>query len=60
MKAYLITTGGLFSLVTVLHLWRMLSAEPHLAKDPWYWLITLAAAALGAWAWLLLRRSSRA
>jgi hypothetical protein len=54
MKAYVITTGALFALLTVLHVWRML-AERHLAQDPWYLLVTALAAGLGLWAWRVLR-----
>jgi uncharacterized membrane protein len=59
VKAYVISTGALFGLLTVAHLWRMISAEPEMARDPWYILITVAAAALCFWARSLLRRSSR-
>jgi hypothetical protein len=59
MKSYLITTGSLFTLLTVMHVWRM-SVERHLATDPWYILITVAAAGLGLWAWRLLRLTARA
>ncbi len=59
MKAYVITTGILFGLLTVVHLWRALEEGAHLATDPWYVLITLAAAALSFWAWRLLRLSTR-
>ena len=56
MRVYVITTGVIFGLLVVAHLWRMV-AEPHLATDPGYLVITLAAALLGLWAGLLLRRS---
>lgn len=59
MKAYLMTTGSLFGLLTVAHVWRVIEEGPHLATDPWYILITLAAAALCLWAWRLLRRAAR-
>jgi uncharacterized membrane protein len=55
MKAYVLTTGALFGLITIAHVWRMVE-EPPLATAPWYILITAAAAALGLWAVLLLRR----
>jgi len=54
MKAYLTTTAVLFGLVTLAHVWRMVD-EPRLATEPWYLALTLAAAALGLWAWRLLR-----
>ena len=58
MKAYLTTTGTLFALLAVVHVWRII-VEPHLGTEPWYILITLAAAALSAWAWRLVRLSTR-
>jgi hypothetical protein len=60
MKAYVMTTGVLFGLLTVVHVWRVFAEGPRLASDPWYVLITLAAAALCLWAWRLLRLSTRA
>lgn len=59
MKAYLVTTGVLFALITVAHVARIIDEWPHLATDPWYLLITTAAAALCLWAWRLLRQSAR-
>jgi hypothetical protein len=59
MKAYLITTGSLFALLTVLHVWRIIEEGPHLATNPWWVLITIAAAALAVWAWRLLRLAPR-
>jgi hypothetical protein len=59
MKAYVITTGSLFGLLAVLHVWRIIEEGPHLATNPWWVLITLAAAALAVWAWRLLRLAAR-
>ncbi len=59
MKAYVMTTGALFGLLTLAHLWRIVEEGRHLATDPWYVLITLVAAALSLWAWRLLRLSAR-
>lgn len=59
MKAYLMTTGTLFGLLTLVHLWRIIEEWPHLATDPWYLLITATAGALCLWAWRLLRLSTR-
>jgi hypothetical protein len=56
MKAYLWTTGVLFGLVTVAHVWRIAAERPQLAKEPWYIGITILAAALCLWAFRLLRR----
>jgi hypothetical protein len=61
MKVYVMTTGAIFGLLTLAHLWRIIEESPRLATDPWYVLITVAAAALCLWAWRLLwlsRRSS--
>jgi hypothetical protein len=59
MKAYVMTTGVVFGLLTLAHIWRVIEEGPHLATEPWYVLITLAAAALCLWAGRLLWRSPR-
>jgi hypothetical protein len=59
MKVYVMTTGALFALLTLAHVWRMIE-EGHLVRDPWYLLITVATAALSLWAWRVLRVSPRA
>lgn len=58
MKAYVVTTGAAFGLLTVAHIWRIF-LEPHLAKDPWFILFTLIAFGLCLWAGCVLKRSSR-
>ena len=57
MRIYVATTGTLFGLITIAHVLRM-SAERHLATDPWYLLLTAAAAALCLWAVRVLRARS--
>ena len=57
MKAYLITTGIVFALITLAHILRVFAEGPRLAKDPVFILLTLLAAGLSAWAWALLRSS---
>ena len=59
MKAYVMTTGAVFGLITLAHLLRIVAEGPRLATDPWYVLITLAAGALCFWAWRLLRLTTR-
>jgi len=59
VKAYVTTTGVVFGLLTLAHIWRVIEEGPHLATDPWYVLITVAATALSLWAWRVLRRSLR-
>ena len=55
MRAYVVTTGVIFGLLVVAHVWRAVVEGPHLATDPWYILITLAAAGLCLWAWRVLK-----
>jgi hypothetical protein len=60
MRAYVMTTGVVFGLLTLAHVWRVIEEGSHLATEPWYVLITVCAAALGLWAWRLLQRYPRA
>ena len=53
MKAYVLTTGSVFGLITIAHIWRMI-VEPHLAKEVWYLILTAFAGALCLWAFRLL------
>jgi hypothetical protein len=57
MKAYLIVTSSVFGLITLAHIWRIVAENAHLAMEPWYILLTLAAAGLCLWALRLLWRS---
>jgi hypothetical protein len=59
MRTYVMTTGVIFGLLTVAHVWRVVEEGPHLAAEPWYVLITVCAAALSLWAWRLLQRDPR-
>lgn len=59
MKAYIITTGAIFGLLTIAHLLRVVLENRHLATDPVFILFTLASAALSFWAWMALRRSKQ-
>ncbi len=59
MKAYVITTGAVFGLLVVAHIWRAIEEGPALFKDPFYIVITIAAAALCFWAWRVLRLMRR-
>ena len=58
MRPYLITTGSLFGLVAVAHLWRTIAEWSRLTADPWFILegpgLGVLAAALAIWAWRLL------
>jgi hypothetical protein len=59
MRTYVVTTGILFGLVTVAHLLRILYESRALASDPGYLLLTAAAAALCAWACVLIMQRTR-
>ena len=60
MKAYLITTGVVFGLLTIAHIWRMVSESGfHGDRDPWFIVITLISAGFAIWAFQLLRKTSR-
>jgi hypothetical protein len=59
MRAYVITTGIVFALLVVAHVWRMLAESPRLATDPFFLAITVAAAALATWAAWVLRQAKR-
>jgi hypothetical protein len=58
MRIYVITTGAVFGLLTLAHIWRGVE-ERHLATEPWFILITVASAALCLWAFRLVWRSPR-
>jgi hypothetical protein len=57
MRAYVITTGVLFGLLTIAHIWRVFSHERHLVTEPVFVAVTIITAALCVWAVFLLRRS---
>ena len=50
MKAYIITSGVIFGLITVAHLWRIALEGTRLASDPIFIVLTFLAAGLCAWA----------
>ena len=55
MKAYVLTTGIVFGLLTLAHLWRIAAEAFNLLTDPFCVGITVGAGALSFWAWRLLR-----
>ncbi len=59
MKAYVMTTGAVFGLLTLVHLLRIVVEGRQLATNLLYVLITVAAASLCLWAWRLLWLSKR-
>jgi uncharacterized membrane protein len=58
MKAYLVTTGVLFVIVTAMHVMRAVE-EPDLARAPWFVLLTLGTAVLSIWALRLYQKSAQ-
>jgi hypothetical protein len=55
MRAYVTTTGFLFGVLALIHVWRAIEEGASLATNPWFVLMTLLAAALSIWAFRLLR-----
>ena len=55
MKAYVMTTGVVFGLLTLVHVWRFIEEGASVFKDPWFVAITAVAAVLSLWALRLLR-----
>ena len=62
MKAYLVTTGTLFGLLAVLHIWRAIAEWHHSAHAAGFMLEMAVVVALPGvlswWAWRLLRKLS--
>jgi hypothetical protein len=58
MKLFLGTVGTVFGAIVVAHVLRI-RAEPAMAGEPWFWILTLVAAALSGWAWWLFAKTRR-
>ena len=59
MKAYIITSAAIFSLITVAHLLRIAMEGARLFTEPVYIFLTLVSAALSVWGWYVLRQANR-
>jgi hypothetical protein len=59
MRAYVMTSGGIFGLIVVAHILRMVEEGPQVARDPLYVIATVVAVAFSVWAFLLLRLRAR-
>jgi hypothetical protein len=59
MKAYVATTGVVFGVLALAHVWRLTAEGLDLLRHVWWVGITLGAAALSVWAWRLLRAGAR-
>ena len=55
MKAYVITSGTLFALLVLAHLWRAIVEGPRMFIDPVFLVFTVLAIAMSAWAGIVLR-----
>ena len=54
MKSYVTVTGVMFGLLAVVHVWRVLEEGMHVLTNPWWVVMTAAAAGLCLWAGRLL------
>lgn len=59
MRAYVITTGIIFALITISHIARLAMETRHVLTEPVFLLLTILSAALAVWAFVVLRRPSR-
>ncbi len=59
MRAYVMVTGAVFALVTLVHIWRMVE-EPNMAREPWFLALTILTATLALAAWRVSRRAPSA
>ena len=56
MKAYVLLTGFVFALITLVHVLRVIQEGPGVL-NVWWILLTVATAALSLWAFRLVRLS---
>ncbi len=56
MRAYVMTTGIVFALVFIAHMWRVIVEDFKPLTEPVFILLTLVALGLTAWSARLLRR----
>ena len=59
MRTYVITTGTVFALLALAHVWRIVMERQSLATEPDFVIITGIAFALSIWAWRLVRAERR-
>ena len=63
MKGYLVTTGTLFGLMALVHVWRVVAEWPRALNDHWFTLemavTIILPALLSGWAFWLLRGLAR-
>jgi hypothetical protein len=56
MKAYVATTGALFVVLAVVHIWRAIAEGGSTLRDPFFIAATVACATLALWAWRVWRK----
>jgi len=59
MRTYVMITGTVFGLLTLVHVWRLIVEGPGMMKDPWFMLITALSTSLAVWAWRVLRAAPK-
>jgi hypothetical protein len=59
MKAYVITTGIIFALITIAHIVRIATESTRFLTEPMFMLLTFLSAGLAIWSFVVLRRLSR-
>ena len=59
MRAYIITTGTVFLLITIAHIARLAVEPTHVLREPIFLGLTILAASLSVWAFVVLRRVSQ-
>ncbi|MEP7272270.1 MAG: hypothetical protein ABI882_12270 [Acidobacteriota bacterium] len=57
IKGYIITTGAVFGLITVVHIARIIAEGTRLLREPFWVLLTVISAALCVWAAVSFRRA---
>jgi len=59
MKTYVVITGAIFAILTIVHALRIIAEWPHASQDPGFlWSmsgLTLVTGVLAVWAWRVLR-----
>jgi tetrahydromethanopterin S-methyltransferase subunit E len=55
VKAYVATTGVIFGLIVVAHIWRAIEEGLAMATHPGFIALTVAAAALAFWSWRVFK-----
>ena len=58
MRAYIITTGLIFALITIAHIVRLVLESTRALTEPLFVLFTILSAAFVVWAITLLRRAT--